>query len=105
MMAAAYKNKKEIKVVKALDLACQVFEKCPEVSAMIEGNMRYCEHLTVKVLGLDPRVDGEVQIGSMARHPPHLQTLEVIFPGIQFEGLAKASSRLDSSSRKCTGQI
>ena len=91
MMAAAHKYQKEIKVIKALDLGWNTFEQGPEVLEMMIANMRCCEHFLVKILSHRRRANGDVGIGLMACHAPHLQTLELFLPGISCQRWQKGT--------------
>lgn len=77
MMAAAHRNKKNLKVIKALDLNWEAFQQDHEVLAMMTANMRLCEHFAFIAYGPFERNDRELQIDSLFRNAPHLRTVEL----------------------------
>lgn len=79
MMAAAHRNKKKLKVIKAMDLKFEAFQQDQEVLAMMIANMRHCEHFAFMAWSPLKRNGGELQIGSMIRDAPHLRKIELIF--------------------------
>ena len=79
MMAAAYKNKKKLKVIEARYLRWNIFQQQHEVLAMMNTNMRYCEHFRWIPIRWKENVNGELQIGSMMRNAPCLRRIELFF--------------------------
>lgn len=79
MMAAAHRNKKNLKVIKALDLKLEAFQQDQEVLAMMIANMRHCEHFAFTAWSPHKRNDRELQIGSIIRDAPHLRKMELAF--------------------------
>ena len=79
MMAAAYKNKKKLKVIEARFLRWKAFEQQHEVLAMMTANMRYCEHFKLIPTRWREKVNGDLQVGTMLRNAPRLRTMELDF--------------------------
>ena len=79
MMTAAYKNKKKLKVIEARQLRWKIFQQQHEVLAMMNANMRYCEHFRWIPLRWKENVNGELQISSMMRNAPRLRAIELFF--------------------------
>ena len=79
MMAAAYKNKKKLKVIEARCLRWKIFQQHHEVLAMMNANMRYCEHFKWKPTRWDEYVNGDLHVGSMMRNAPRLRSIKLDF--------------------------
>ena len=79
MMAAAYKNKKKLKVIEVRHLSWKIFQQQDDVLAMIITNMRYCEHFTWILTNWRENVNGDIQIGLMMCNAPRLRTIEFNF--------------------------
>ena len=95
MMAAAYKTKRSLKVIKAHHLPWGAFQQHPEVLAMMTATMSHCEHLTLLATNGPEKTNGDAQVGSMIRNAPRLRKVELTFPlEHQLLGQAADLSRL-----------
>lgn len=79
MMAATHRNKKHLKVIKALDLKLEAFQQDQEVLAMMIANMRHCEYFAFLAWSPYKRNSRELQIGLMLRDAPHLRKIKLAF--------------------------
>ena len=81
MMAAAFKNKKKLKVIEARILRWKMFQQQDEILAMMNTNMTYCEEFIWAPGNNDWKENmiGHLQIGSMMRNAPRLRTIELEF--------------------------
>ena len=96
MMAAAYKNKNRLKVIRALDVPRRTFQQHPEASNMMNTNMIHCERFSLKLDYPLDRVWGEIQVVSMLNIAQNLQAIELTFNSIPLkrEGYAQDWSRV-----------
>ena len=94
MMAAAYKNKKKLKVIEARYLHWKTFQQQDEVLAMMNANMRYCEHFRWMPNKWKENVDGDLQVGLMMRNAPRLRTIE-----LDFLDLSQSHANMNNLSR------
>ena len=90
MIAAAHKNKKDLKVIDAIRLQSKAFNQNSKVSTMMTANMRKCERFSVALIKGSEESQGESQIGSMISNAPYLQTIRVEFLTNQHESIDNA---------------
>ena len=79
IMVAACKSNRELKVIEARNLRWNIFQQQDEVLAMMNTNMRYCEHFKWRPTKWMENENGDLQLGSMMRNAPRLRTIELAF--------------------------
>lgn len=91
-MAAAHKDEKRIKVIKALDLRWKAFKQHAKVLATVTAKARHCNNFTLRILATTAvnRADEAVQGSAMIKNAVELQAIELNFETYIFGSVAKA---------------